>query len=78
MAQIEALPTRRVRFRSIIARLDGSDDPENAVRQGLCLPRPDAVIERLTASLEIRPNGSHLIVGSVGSGKTTTLLCSLG
>lgn len=68
------MPNRRDRFRAIMARLDGSGSPWTALVDGLYLPRPDGVAERIAKSLEIRPHGTHLVVGTIGSGKTTALL----
>ena len=67
-------PERRELFRRIVRQLDGSGKPEDALSDGLVLPRPDGLLERLVGSLEIRQHGSHLLFGTIGSGKTTVLL----
>ncbi|MEZ4316909.1 MAG: hypothetical protein R3F61_05385 [Myxococcota bacterium] len=74
MPNAAAIPDRRAHFRAIMARLDGSGDPQRALSDGLYRPRPDHVAERIAKSLEIRPSGTHLVVGTIGSGKTTALL----
>jgi hypothetical protein len=74
MSQLVPLPSRRERFRALIERLDATANPQRALDDGLCLERPDGVPQRIAASLELRPRGHHLVVGSVGSGKTTALL----
>lgn len=74
MSEMSAIPDRRARFRDLVSRLDGSGAPGVALEHGLYVRRPDGGAERLAASLEIRPTGTHLVVGSVGSGKTTDLL----
>jgi hypothetical protein len=74
MSQAVTLPSRRERFRALIERLDATASPQRALDDGLCLERPDGVPQRIATSLELRPRGTHLVVGSVGSGKTTALL----
>jgi hypothetical protein len=58
-----------------MGRFEPSADPSDAVKRGFYVPRPGrSVAEQLAARFEIKPSASHLLVGGVGSGKTTQLL----
>ena len=64
---------RLERFRGVRARLDPSGDPMAAMASSyVALPR--SVSSRITAELALSPTSSHLLIGGVGSGKTTELL----
>lgn len=63
---------RLERFRAIRARLDPSGDP-GALLDAYVEPH-QAVSRRVAAELELAPASAHLIVGGIGSGKTTELL----
>ena len=64
---------RLARFRAIRAKLDPAGDPANAM-DTFYVDSPHSVSARLAAELAIAPASSHLLVGGVGSGKTTELL----
>jgi hypothetical protein len=66
---------RLQRFRTYMERLDAAAEPRSAIVRGLYVP-PSArsVAEEITGRLELRPASAHLIVGGIGSGKTTQLL----
>jgi hypothetical protein len=67
--------TRLERFRSYMARLNPAGSALKAVRDGLYVPRPGrSAADEIAARLELDPTSSHLIVGGIGSGKTTQLL----
>lgn len=69
--------TRRDRFREYMARLASSSDPARAIREGLYVERPGnvrSVAEQIRQRIDLEPSSSHLIVGGIGSGKTTQLL----
>jgi len=69
--------TRLERFRGYMARLNPASSPAQAVKEGLYLPRPGrSTADQISARLEIDPTSSHLVVGGIGSGKTTQLLVS--
>jgi hypothetical protein len=68
------LPERLARFRQLRARLDPAGDPSSAFAKGLYVAAKDSVSQRLTAELTLAPSSTHLLVGGVGSGKTTELL----
>jgi hypothetical protein len=63
---------RRAKFREWMRRLDPVGDLAGTP-EALVLPRPDPVGQTLASSLEIRPQGTHLVLGTIGSGKTTEL-----
>lgn len=54
-------------------RLDPKGDPSTAVRDGYYVAPVDAPAPVIASSLDLRPNGSHLFIGPIGSGKTTQL-----
>jgi hypothetical protein len=64
---------RLARFRAIRAKLDPAGDPADAM-DAFYVDVPHSVSARLAAELAIAPASSHLLVGGVGSGKTTELL----
>ena len=64
---------RLARFRAIRAKLDPAGDPAQAMGE-FYVDAPNPVSARLAAELAISPASSHLLVGGVGSGKTTELL----
>lgn len=65
---------RRTRFREYMRRLDPTGDPAQAIAGGFYVPPPDAVSRRIATRLELEPSSSHLLVGGIGSGKTTELI----
>lgn len=63
---------RRQRFREWMYRVDPVGDLSGAPDTVL-LPRPRPVGQAVATSLELRPEGTHLVLGTIGSGKTTEL-----
>jgi hypothetical protein len=63
---------RRAAFQQYLRRFNPTAAVE-AIQAELTVTRPDGLVERLTTSLDLEPAGSHLLVGGIGSGKTTTL-----
>lgn len=60
-----------------MARLNPASSPAQAVNDGLYVPRPGrSTADEISARIEIDPTSSHLVVGGIGSGKTTQLLVS--
>jgi Cdc6-like AAA superfamily ATPase len=58
-----------------MGRFEPSADPRDAVERGFYVPRPGrSLAEQLAARFEVKPAASHLLMGGVGSGKTTQLL----
>lgn len=67
--------TRLEKFRGYMARLNPAGSPLQAVREGLYVPRPGrTTAEEIAGRLELDPSSSHLVVGGIGSGKTTQLI----
>lgn len=58
-----------------MARFDAAADPKHALDRGFYVPRPGREsVDRLVGRLELQPATMHLVVGGIGSGKTTQLL----
>ena len=72
--QVEQGGDRLARFRGLMSRLDPAGDPARAVDADLYLPSARAASSRIAARLALSPASTHLLVGGVGSGKTTELL----
>ena len=66
--------TRRERFRQYMTRVAAAADPALAIEQKLYVHPPNAISDVIVHHLEIEPTSRHLVVGSIGSGKTTQLL----
>jgi hypothetical protein len=65
---------RLQRYRELMRTLDPSADPRAAVQLGWGVNRPaSAAAEGIARRIELEPWSSHLIVGGIGSGKTTEL-----
>lgn len=65
---------RRQRYRDYMRRMDPTGDPSAAVVGGFYVEPPEGVGQRLAASLDVDVTGSHLVVGGIGSGKSTELI----
>jgi len=58
-----------------MSRLSAASHPQVAIREDLYVKPPGrSVADRIVSRLELEPASSHLVVGGVGSGKTTQLL----
>lgn len=69
------MATRRERFRNAMARLQAAGSPSDAINQGFYVERPGrSAVAVVSARLELAPTSSFLLVGGIGSGKTTELL----
>lgn len=66
--------TRRERFRKYMASVDPASNPLTALERGFYVDPPGAISRQIVARLEIEPTARQLVVGSIGSGKTTQLL----
>jgi hypothetical protein len=62
-------------FRDLRARLDPSGDPTDAMAE-LYVEAPGSVSSRLAGELSLAPRSTHVLIGGVGSGKTTQLLAA--
>src|SRR4051812_33930955 len=65
---------RLERFRGLKARLDPAGDPARAFAEQLYIRPSRSVSSRVSAELSLSPTSTHLLIGGVGSGKTTELL----
>ena len=68
--------TRRERFRSYMASVDPASNPSTAIERGYFVDRPGSIASQIVGRFEIEPTARQLIVGGIGSGKTTQLLVS--
>jgi len=66
---------RLERFRAARAKLDPAGDPAHAMER-FYVDSPRSLSSRIAAELAIAPASSHLLVGGVGSGKSTELLAT--
>lgn len=64
---------RRARFREYMRRLNPTGDPKQAVADELYVRTLLGTSDRIVNRLEIEPHSSHLVIGGIGSGKTTEL-----
>ncbi len=66
--------SRRQRFKEYISRVAAAARPTLALEQRLYVHPPNAVSDLIVGHLELDPASRHLVVGSIGAGKTTQLL----
>ncbi|NJM64719.1 MAG: hypothetical protein HC851_03150 [Acaryochloris sp. RU_4_1] len=60
-------------FREQMAAFEGSADPQKAIEGGYYVPEPRKSASSLLARVGLRPSATHLLMGGIGSGKTTQL-----
>lgn len=65
---------RRNAFRELIRRLDPAEKPQRAMEQGFYVEPGSSISERIATRLELSPTSTHMLIGGIGSGKTTQLL----
>lgn len=63
----------RQRYRAYMARLDPVGDPNRAIADGLYVDSPHSTHQRIGRRLELDYSSAHVLLGGVGSGKTTEL-----
>ncbi|HRI72211.1 MAG TPA: hypothetical protein PK156_48590 [Polyangium sp.] len=69
------MATRRQRFRDAMARLQAAGSPSDAIERGFYIARPGgSAVSVISGRLELVPTASFLLIGGIGSGKTTELL----
>ncbi|WP_437568070.1 hypothetical protein [Sorangium sp. So ce542] len=67
--------TRLERFRAYMARMNPIADPGTALRENLYVTPPGrSVADELATRIELEPASTHLVIGGIGSGKTSELL----
>ncbi|SPE37365.1 hypothetical protein SBA6_70007 [Candidatus Sulfopaludibacter sp. SbA6] len=70
-----AIPDRRERFRAFMKRFNPTAPPRVAIGDGLvCEQAGRSVYKKLAAGADLTPGSQQLVVGGIGSGKTTELL----
>jgi hypothetical protein len=72
--QMSSGSDRLERFRRLMGRLDPAGDPAHAFDGGFYVPSAGSVGARIAARLALSSTSTHLLVGGVGSGKSTELL----
>ncbi len=66
---------RREDFRLVMEALTTGAVPGQAITKGFYVPSPEgSLAERLVPRVDLRPSSTHLVVGGIGTGKTTQLL----
>ena len=65
---------RLKRFRQLMSAFEGTSNPQRAIEQGYYVNVPNNPVKEITRRVELRPSSIHLLMGGVGSGKTTQLL----
>lgn len=62
-------------FREQMAAFEGTVDPQQAIKSGYYVPEPRrSTSEIISRRISLRPSSTHLLLGGIGSGKTTQLL----
>lgn len=62
-------------FREQMAAFEGAVDPQRAIESVYYVPEPrKSASELISRRIGLRPSSSHLLLGGIGSGKTTQLL----
>ncbi len=62
-------------FREQMAAFEGAVAPKQAIESGYYIPEPRRSVSELIARrVGLRPSSTHLLLGGIGSGKTTQLL----
>jgi hypothetical protein len=66
---------RLTRFRQYMAAFEGAADPAKSIEHGHYVHAPgQLLVDQIAGRIALRPNSTHLLVGGIGSGKTTQLL----
>jgi hypothetical protein len=69
------MSNRLERFRKEMAAFEGAADPARSVERGHYVPHPKkSLADTIAGRIAIRPASTHLLIGGIGSGKTTELL----
>ncbi|PSM31822.1 hypothetical protein [Haliangium sp. UPWRP_2] len=65
-------------YRDFMARTDIAAKPERIFERGFYVPRIRFSMKEIATRLLLEPNSTHLLVGGIGSGKTTELIQGCG
>lgn len=75
MPQVSEMSNRLKFFREQMAAFEGAVDPQRAIESGYYIREPrKSVSELISGRIGLRPSSTHLLLGGIGSGKTTQLL----
>jgi Cdc6-like AAA superfamily ATPase len=67
--------TRLQKIRAYMAKMNPVKDPAEAIKSGLYIQPPGkSLAQEIAQRLEVEPDSTHVIIGGIGSGKTTELL----
>ncbi|AFY74068.1 hypothetical protein Syn7502_02044 [Synechococcus sp. PCC 7502] len=61
-------------FRKLMSSFEGSSNPQRAIEKGFYIDLPNNPVGEIARRVELRPSSVHLLLGGIGSGKTTQLL----
>ena len=62
-------------FRERMAAFEGAANPSEAIESGYYVHAPGKLlVDTISGRIALRPSSSHLLLGGIGSGKTTQLL----
>jgi hypothetical protein len=61
-------------YREQMAAFEGTVDPRKAIESGYYVPEPRKSSSSIITRAALRPSARHLLLGGIGSGKTTQLL----
>ena len=62
-------------FRERMAAFEGAANPSEAIESGYYVHAPGKLlVDNISNRIALRPSSSHLLLGGIGSGKTTQLL----
>lgn len=61
-------------FRRLMSAFEGTSNPQRALERGYYVNLPNNPVGEITRRIELRPSSVHLLLGGIGSGKTTQLL----
>jgi hypothetical protein len=64
-------------YRNYMSQLDAAADPFRAMERGLYVSHSREIARQIATRVELQPSSTHLIIGGIGSGKTTQLLATL-
>jgi len=65
--------SRLTRYRELLSRLEPTGPNAFGGLPGIHVPSTTELERKLATALALRPSGSHLVAGVIGSGKTTTV-----
>ena len=64
-------------YRNYMSQLDAAANPFRAMERGLYVSHSREIARQIATRVELQPSSTHLIIGGIGSGKTTQLLATL-